>query len=98
MNDRSIKVARGLATSERLDGWADAKMTEKTVHLDSDDRALLLETRRKLEEATKLMGEILETLEILGDPEMMESIRQGTEDVKAGRVTELSKLLKEEAR
>lgn len=73
-------------------------MTEKTAHLDSDDRALLLETKRKLEEAAKLMEELLETLEILGDPEMMESMRQGTEDAKAGRVTELSRLLKEEAR
>jgi len=53
---------------------------------------------RKLEETTKLMEELLETVEILSDPDMMEAIREGLEDIRAGRVTELRKLLKEEAR
>jgi hypothetical protein len=47
---------------------------------------------------SKLMEELLETVEILSDPDMMENIREGLEDVKAGRVTPLRKLLKEEAR
>jgi PHD/YefM family antitoxin component YafN of YafNO toxin-antitoxin module len=37
------------------------------------------------------------TVEILSDPDMMEDIRKGLEDVKAGRITPLHKLLKEEA-
>jgi len=70
----------------------------KVVFLDEDDRKLILETRQKLDEITKLMEELLETVEILSDPDMMEDIRKGLEDVKAGRVTPLRKLLKEEAR
>ena len=73
-------------------------MTVKVVYLDEDDRKLIFETRQKLEEATRLMEEILETVEILSDPDMMEAIREGLEDMRAGRVTELRKLLKEEAR
>ena len=70
----------------------------KVVFLDEDDRKLILETRQKLDEITKLMEELLETVEILSDPDMMENIREGLEDVKAGRATPLRKLLKEEAR
>jgi len=66
------------------------------VYLDEDDRKLILETRDKLGEVTKLMEELLETVEILSDPEMMKKIRQGQEDVKAGRVKELRRVLKEE--
>jgi len=72
-------------------------MTAKVVYLDEDDRKLILETRQKLEEITRLMEELLETVEILSDPDMMEAIREGLEDIRAGRVTELRKLLKEEA-
>ena len=67
----------------------------KVVYLD-DDRKLILETRHKLDEVTKLMEELLETVEILNDPEMMKRISQGREDVKAGRVKEPNRLLKEE--
>jgi len=70
----------------------------KVVHLDENDRKLILETRQKLDKVTKLMEELLETIEILSDPEMMKNIREGLEDVKAGRVKELHSLLKEEAR
>ena len=69
----------------------------KVAYLDEEDRKLLLETRQKLDEATKLMDELLETVEILSDPNMMKNIRQGLEDIKAGRVKELHRLLKEEA-
>lgn len=71
-------------------------MTAKVVYLDENDRKLILETRKKLEEMRVLMEELLETVEILSDPEMMDAIRQGLEDIKAGRITELRKLLKEE--
>ena len=70
----------------------------KVVYLDEDDRKLILETRKKLDEIAKLMEELLETIEILSDQDMMEDIHKGLEDVKAGRVTPLRKLLKEEAR
>ena len=69
----------------------------KVAYLDEEDRKLLLETRQKLDEATKLMSELLETIEILSDPDMMKDIRQGLEDIKTGRVKELRCLLKEEA-
>jgi hypothetical protein len=61
----------------------------KTVYLDDEDRKLLSETKQKLDEATKLMSELMETIEILSDPKMMKAISQGQEDIKAGRVKEL---------
>ena len=70
----------------------------KTVHLDKEDRKLLAETNRKRDEATKLMGELMENLEILSDPpEMVKAIEEGQADIKAGRVKELRTLLKEDA-
>ncbi len=70
----------------------------KVVYLDENDRKLILETKQKLDEVTRLMEELMETVEILSDPEMMKNIRDGLEDIKAGRVKELRSLLKEEAR
>jgi hypothetical protein len=69
-----------------------------TAYLDEEDRKLLSETKQKLDEATKLMSELMETLEILSDRKMMKAIKQGQADVKEGRVKELRTLLKEEAR
>jgi len=68
----------------------------KVVYLDESDKKLILETRQKLDEVTKLMEELLETIEILSDPEMMRKIHEGIEDIKAGKVKELHSLLKEE--
>jgi PHD/YefM family antitoxin component YafN of YafNO toxin-antitoxin module len=68
----------------------------KTVYLDEDDRKLLCETKQKLDEATKLMSELMETIDVLSDPEMMKALKQGQEDIKAGRVKDLRSLLKEE--
>ena len=68
----------------------------KIAYLDEEDRKLLTETKQKLDEATKVMGELMETIEVLSDPDMMKNIRQGLADVKAGRVKELRTLLKEE--
>jgi len=70
----------------------------KVVYLDENDRKLILETKQKLDEVTRLMEELMETVEILSDPELVKSIREGLEDIKAGRVKELRSLLKEEAR
>jgi len=72
-------------------------MGAKVIHLAEDDRKLILETRQRLEKITKLIEELLETVEILSNPDMMEAVQEGLQDVKAGRVTELRKLLKEEA-
>jgi PHD/YefM family antitoxin component YafN of YafNO toxin-antitoxin module len=69
----------------------------KIAYLDEADRKLLTETKQKLDEATKLMEELMDTIEILSDPDMMKSIRQGLADIKAGRVKELRTLLKEES-
>ena len=68
----------------------------RTAYLDEDDRKLLFETKQKLEEATKLMGELMETIDILSDPEMMKAVKQGQDDIKAGRVKDFRSLLKEE--
>jgi PHD/YefM family antitoxin component YafN of YafNO toxin-antitoxin module len=70
----------------------------KIAYLDEEDRKLLAETKQKLDEATKLMAELMETIEVLSDPEMMKSIHQGQTDIKAGRVKAINELLKEEAR
>ena len=70
----------------------------KIAYLDEEDRKLLSETKQKLDEATKLMGELMETIEVLSDPQMMKAIREGLADIKAGRVKELNALLREEAR
>ena len=69
----------------------------KNACLDEEDRKLLSETKQKLDEATKLMSELMETIEVLSDPKMMKAIQQGQEDIKAKRVKELRTLLKEEA-
>lgn len=70
----------------------------KTAYLDEDDRKLLSETKQKLDEATKLMDELMETLEVLSDPEMLKAFKRGKADIKAGRVKHLHTILKEEAR
>ena len=70
----------------------------KTSFLDEEDRKLLFETKQTLNEVTKLMSELIETLEVLIDPKMMKAIQQGQADINAGRVKELRKLPKEEAR
>ena len=48
-----------------------------------------MRNQKKLDEATKLMSGLMETLEILSDPKMMQAIREGQEDIKAGKVKEL---------
>ena len=68
----------------------------KLACLDDEDRELLAETKLMLDEATKLMAELIETIEVLNDEGMMRAIREGQEDIKAGRVKELRADLKEE--
>ena len=68
----------------------------KTAYLDAEDRKLLSETKQNLDEATKLMSELMETLEVLTDQDLMKAVKQGQADIKAGRAKELHTLLKEE--
>jgi len=56
--------------------------------LTDEDRALLLKV-------SGLLGEIIETLEILADRDAMKSIKEAEEDVKAGRVRDYSEFVKE---
>jgi len=44
------------------------------------------EDRRLLLRVSRLLEEVLETLEVVSDRESMEAIREAEEDVKAGRV------------
>src|SRR3990170_8625818 len=69
----------------------------KLACLDDEDRKLLAETKLKLDEATKLMAELMETIEVLSDEGMMRPIREVKEDIKVGRFKELRRVLKEEA-
>jgi len=68
----------------------------KIACLDEEDRKLLIATKQKLDEATKLISELMETMEVLSDPEMVKAIEQGQEDIKTGRVKQLRTLLKED--
>ena len=68
----------------------------KMACLNDEDRKLLLETKQKLDEAAKLMDELMETIEIMSDPEMVKAIHEGEEDIRAGRVKDFRNLLKEE--
>ena len=47
---------------------------------------LMDEDRRLLLRVSRLLEEVLETLEVASDRESMEAIREAEEDVKAGRV------------
>ncbi len=68
----------------------------KFEFLNEEDRKLLFETQQKLDEAAKLMGEFMETVDILSDPAMMKSFYEGQENIKARRVKKLHRILKEE--
>jgi hypothetical protein len=68
----------------------------KLACLDEEDRKLLVETKQKLDEANRLLSELMETIEIMSDPKMMKDIKQGQADIKAGKVKDLRSLLKEE--
>lgn len=50
-----------------------------------DDRKLLHETQR-------LIGELLETIDVLSSPEEMKALREAKKDIKRGRGKPLSEL------
>jgi hypothetical protein len=59
-----------------------------SVLLTDEDRALLLKVSRLLEE-------VIETLEILADENTIKSLKEAEGDVKAGRVRDYNEFLKE---
>jgi len=60
----------------------------KSVLLTDEDKELL---RR----VSELLEEILETLEVMADEELMKAIREAEEDVRAGRVRDYEELINE---
>jgi hypothetical protein len=60
----------------------------ENVLLTDEDRALLIKV-------SNLLGEIVETFNILEDKEAMASIKQAEKDIKAGRVRDYAEFLKE---
>ena len=60
----------------------------KSALLTDEDRTLLLKV-------SKMLEEIIETIEILEDQETMKAIKEAEEDVKAGRIRDYNDLLKE---
>jgi len=63
-------------------------MVGSRVLLTDEDRALLLKV-------SSLLEEIIETFEILEDEDVMKSIREAEEDVKAGRVRGYDEFIEE---
>ena len=73
--------------------WGDKQLV-KAVFTEEDRRNLktLVEEVPKLR---SLLEELIETLEILGDENLMESIKASEKDVQEGRLLSLKELLKE---
>ena len=61
-------------------------MAVKGVLLTDEDRELL----RRVNE---LLEELLETLEVMADEELMKAIKEAEEDVKAGRIRDYEELV-----
>ena len=55
----------------------------------------LVELRERISKDLEMLDSIIETLEVMSDEELMESIRRAEEDIKAGRVRPLEEFLKE---
>ena len=60
-----------------------------------EDRENLRILREELPKIRLLLEELMETLEILGDEEIMESIKASEEDIREGRLIDFERLLKE---
>jgi len=54
----------------------------------------LVEVKEKLSKDLEELESLIETLEIMSDPELMESIKRGLEDIKKGEVTDFDELKK----
>lgn len=60
-----------------------------------EDRKNLRILREELPKIRLLLEELMETLEVLGDEELMESIKASEEDIREGRLIDFKELLKE---
>ena len=54
----------------------------------------LVEVKEKLSKDLEELESLIETLEIISNHELMESIKRGLEDIKKGEVTDFDKLKK----
>jgi predicted transcriptional regulator len=52
----------------------------------------LVEVKEKLSKDLEELESLIETLEIMSDPELMESIKRGLEDIKKGNVVDFDEL------
>jgi len=59
------------------------------------DSILTEEDRKLLIRVNRLLEEVLETLEVMGDNGTVKAIREGEEDVKAGRVRSYDEFVEE---
>ena len=53
----------------------------------------LIRVKEKLSKDVEELESLIETLEIMSDPELMESIRRGLEDIKKGDVIDFEELM-----
>ena len=60
-----------------------------------EDRRNLRILREELPKVRLLLEELIETLEVLGDEELMKSIKASERDVQEGRLVGFGELLKE---
>ena len=60
-----------------------------------EDKNNLRTLAQELPKLRSLIESLLETLEILGDEELMESIRKSENDIQKGRLLSFKELLKE---
>ena len=60
-----------------------------------EDRNNLKTLAKEVPKLRSLVEILIETLEILGDEELMESIKKGEEDVQESRLLDFKELLKE---
>lgn len=58
------------------------------IVLSEEDRRLLLETRR-------LLDELLETLDVLGNPEELKALEESEREMREGKLTPLDDLIHE---
>ena len=60
-----------------------------------EDRRNLRILREELPKVRLLLEELIETLEVLGDKDLMKSIKASERDVQEGRLVDFGELLKE---
>ncbi|MBC7131266.1 hypothetical protein H5T51_08695 [Candidatus Bathyarchaeota archaeon] len=63
--------------------------------LTEEDRKNLRILREELPKVRLLLEELIETLEVLGDEDLMKSIKASERDIREGKLISLGKLLKE---